>query len=195
MSIQHIRTLDSPSIVKLKVYFVALVVSYLLVASSLVFGRNSMLMTFAIFLKLLSSIGMYRGSKSKYLLLSLLFQVANFLLVYISGTVLSNQPLDTFALIEKQSVTLQFSYMLISAYDALIIWYVSDLSTDIFLKRVYQSLAVFLISFSLLGTLAFFGLVPEIIGLMIPILELITSVVFVVIVVAELIIASKNLKY
>ncbi|WP_159635542.1 hypothetical protein [Erysipelothrix anatis] len=122
---------------KLTLIYVVLALSHVLSITSLVMQRNEVIMTLSLILKLFVTINLLIPSRSRLLLASLLAQIASFGVSFMSGTFLLSQPVEIAQTIGNQSVALQISYILMGITDALVILYISKLSRNPFLIRIY----------------------------------------------------------
>lgn len=92
-------------------------VSYLLQVVSLINGRGKKLMSLSILIKMLATLLIYRGERSKKILISLLLQVTSFLTVFIGGSIFTNNYIPTYEVILMQTIPLQISYILMGFSD------------------------------------------------------------------------------
>ncbi|QIK85675.1 hypothetical protein G7061_03195 [Erysipelothrix sp. HDW6B] len=179
---------------KLVLIYVVLALSHVLSITSLVMQRNEIIMTLSLILKLFVTVKLLIPSRSKLLLASLIAQIASFGVSFISGTFLLAQSGEIARTVGNQSFALQISYILMGIADALVILYVSKLSRNPFLTRIYQVLSFVMVMFVSVGTLGFAFPIPTILDVMVSVFEVTGYAGFVATLLTELYLNTKSLK-
>ncbi|WP_166082906.1 hypothetical protein [Erysipelothrix anatis] len=178
---------------KLFYIYVILALSHMLSITSLVMQRNEIIMTLSLLLKLYVTLNLLITDRSKIMVLSLLAQALSFGTAFVSGVIILSNT-TTSPIIGIQSLQLQFAYIFMGVADALVILYVSRLSENLFLKRIYQMLSLIMISFISIGTLGFAFPVPTFLDVMVSVFEVTCYAGFVVTLLTELYLNTKSLK-
>lgn len=168
-----------------RAYFLLLCSSYILMIISLIYERNSVIMSVAIAIRILSLLGLLINTKSKMILYSLVLQITSFVVVYIQGSILEQNFSLTNETMEIQGVFLQASYVMMGLSDFFVYKYTANLSTEPILYSLYIFYSYFVVVLILLATIEYLGITTTIIGLMVPVMEFSIYISYIVTIIYE----------